>query len=125
MRLKSCLRTAQFVKKDFDKLLDGGASSPPQPPLPVFAEIFQISGRKNCKETIFALENGIFRRKNPPVPTVHAAGHDGNSRGLWPSRALQGFFDSLSCLRAAFLFFGEKNSHLVDARGSPFWYAGI
>ena len=32
--------------------------------------------RKNCKETIFALENGIFRRKNPPVPTVHAAGHD-------------------------------------------------
>ena len=56
----------QLVKKDFDKLV----------PLPVFAEIFQISGRKNCKETIFALENGIFRRKNPPVPTVHAAGHD-------------------------------------------------
>ncbi len=50
----------------------GGAATP----LPVFAEIFQISGRKNCKETIFALENGIFRRKNPPVPTVHAAGHD-------------------------------------------------
>ena len=56
----------QLVKKDFDKLV----------PLPVFDEIFQISGRKNCKETIFALENGIFRRKNPPVPTVHAAGHD-------------------------------------------------
>ena len=41
-----------------------------------FAEIFQISGRKNCKETIFALENEIFRRKNRPVPTVHAAGRD-------------------------------------------------
>ena len=66
----------QLVKKDFDKLAEGGASSPPLPPLPVFAEIFQISGRKNRKETIFALENGIFRRKNPPVPTVHAAGHD-------------------------------------------------
>ena len=66
----------QLVKKDFDKLVDGGASSPATAPLPVFAEIFQISGRKNCKETIFALENGIFRRKNPPVPTVHAAGHD-------------------------------------------------
>ena len=56
----------QLVKIDFDKLVS----------LPVFAEIFQISGRKNCKETIFALENGIFRRKNPPVPTVHAAGRD-------------------------------------------------
>ena len=37
---------------------------------------FQISGRKNCMETIFALENEIFCRKNRPVPTVHAAGHD-------------------------------------------------
>ena len=66
--------TFQLVKKEFDKLVDGGASSPATPTS--FAEIFQISGRKNCKETIFALENGIFRRKNPPVPTVHAAGHD-------------------------------------------------
>ena len=30
----------------------------------------------NCKEAIFALENGIFRRKNRPVPAVHAAGDD-------------------------------------------------
>ena len=49
------------------------------------------SGRKNCRETIFALENRIFRRKNPPVPAVHAAGDDGCSRGIRPSRALQGF----------------------------------
>ena len=31
---------------------------------------------KNCKETIFALGNGISRRKNRPAPGVHAAGYD-------------------------------------------------
>ena len=31
-------------------------------PPPVSAEILRISGRGNCKEAIFALENGIFRR---------------------------------------------------------------
>ena len=31
-------------------------------PLPVSAKILWISGRGNCKEAIFALENGIFRR---------------------------------------------------------------
>ena len=35
---------------------------PLPPPQPVSAEILRISGRGNCKETIFALENGIFRR---------------------------------------------------------------
>ena len=45
-------------------------------PSPVSAEILWISGRGNCKEAIFALENGIFRRKNRPVPAVHAAGDD-------------------------------------------------
>ena len=69
-------------------------------PLPVFAEIFQISGRKNCKVTIFALENEIFRHKNRPAPAVHAAGLDLNSRGLQPSRALRGFFDSLTGMTA-------------------------
>ena len=38
-------------------------------PLPVFAEIFQISGRKNCKETIFALENKFSDAKIAPSPT--------------------------------------------------------
>ena len=51
-------------------------------PSPVSAKILRISGRGNCKETIFALENGIFRRKNRPVPAVHAAGDDFNARGL-------------------------------------------
>ena len=45
-------------------------------PSPVSAEILWISGRGNCKEAIFALENGIFRRKNRPAPAVHAAGDD-------------------------------------------------
>ena len=38
-------------------------------PPPVSAEILWISGRGNCKEAIFALENGIFRRG---VLRVHA-----------------------------------------------------
>ena len=50
----------------------GGLRAPP----PVSAEILWISGRGNCKEAIFALENGIFRRKNRPAPAVHAAGDD-------------------------------------------------
>ena len=49
---------------------------PPLPPLPVSSKILRIFGRGNCKETIFALENGIFLRKNRPVPAVHAAGDD-------------------------------------------------
>ncbi len=36
----------------------GGLRAPP----PVSAKILRISGRGNCRETIFALENGIFRR---------------------------------------------------------------
>ena len=50
----------------------GGLRAPP----PVSAKILRIFGRGNCKEAIFALENGIFRRKNRPVPAVHAAGDD-------------------------------------------------
>ena len=38
-------------------------------PLPVSAKILRIFGRGNCKEAIFALENGIFRRG---VLRVHA-----------------------------------------------------
>ena len=49
---------------------------PPLPPLPVSAKILRIFGRGNCKEAIFALKNGIFRRKNRSAPAVHAAGDD-------------------------------------------------
>ena len=51
-------------------------------PLPVSAKILRIFGRGNCKEAIFALKNGIFRRKNRPVPAVHAAGDDWCAKGL-------------------------------------------
>ena len=108
----STIRACQ--KSLFDKLVDGGASSPAtatstirngraaaltgslatlpcllgllrpasatggglRAPPPVSAKILRISGRGNCKEAIFALENGIFRRKNRPVPAGHAAGDD-------------------------------------------------
>ena len=35
----------------------GELAPPPLPPPPVSAEILRISGRRNCKEAIFALEN--------------------------------------------------------------------
>ena len=60
----------------------GEQASPPLPPLPVSAKILRIFGRGNCKEAIFALKNGIFRRKNRPVPAVHAAGDDCTAKGL-------------------------------------------
>ena len=47
----------------------GEQAPPPLPPLPVSAKILRISGRGNCKEAIFALENGIFRRG---VLRIHA-----------------------------------------------------
>ena len=53
---------AQPVKKGFDKLADGNASSLTAATSASFSEIFQISGHENCNETIFALENEIFRR---------------------------------------------------------------
>ena len=71
--MQSCL---QLVKKDFDKRVDGEASSPATATLSSFCLNPSDSGRKNCKETIFALENRIFQSKNPPVPAVHAAGCD-------------------------------------------------
>ncbi|MDD6933693.1 MAG: hypothetical protein PUI95_12940, partial [Eubacteriales bacterium] len=40
----------------------GGAATP----LPVFAEIFQISGRKNCRETIFAYDFCSGKWDYPP-----------------------------------------------------------
>ena len=55
---------------------------PLPPPQSVSAKILRIYGRGNCKETIFALENEIFRRKNRPVPAVHAAGDDCTAKGL-------------------------------------------
>ena len=56
MQTSVCM--CQLVKKDFGKLVDGRASAPPLS-LPIFAEIFQFSGRKNRL-----------------MPAVHPAGND-------------------------------------------------
>ena len=63
-------------KKIFDKLVDGEASSPATATLSRFCLNPADSGRKICKEAIFALGNKISRHKNRPVPAVHAAGDD-------------------------------------------------
>ena len=115
----------QLVKKEFlTSWWTGEQAPPPRPPLPVSAEILRISGRGNCKEAIFALGNGISRRKNRPVPDVHgrfcrffkssksvgfsrlenpmgfqpAAGNDLSAKGLRPSRALPWGFLTVSGL---------------------------
>ena len=85
-------------QKSFDKPADGRTSSlTAAAPTSFFAEIFQISGRKNCKGTIFALENGIFRRFQSSRLTR-------TCRRVWlkiredfdPLKFSEGFFDSLS-----------------------------
>ena len=58
----------------FDRLADEAASSPA--PCQFFAEIFQISERKNCKGTDFALENEIFRRDQSSRTRRIRRGHD-------------------------------------------------
>ena len=90
-------------KKILTSMVDGEARSPATATLTSFAKILRIFGRKNCKETIFALENKIFRRKNRPVPTVHAAGHD------WK-------FDPLELSRG---FRQIEGSPAAQAEGSP------
>ena len=63
MKIPRPCREMQLVKKTFlTSWWTGEQAPPPLPPLPVSAEILRISGRGNCKEAIFALENGIFRR---------------------------------------------------------------
>ena len=50
-------------------------SKPPRysHPYQFLLKIFQIFGRKNCKEMIFALENEIFHRKKSFCPIAYAA----------------------------------------------------
>ena len=74
--LQNAGRLVSLSKRLFDKLVDGEASSPATTTPSRFCLSPADSGRKICKETIFALENKIFRRKNRPAPSVHAAGLD-------------------------------------------------
>ena len=109
-------RPSACQKSLFDKLVDGGASSPATATpskgewlrmshsvakrlvfanelakTTSFAEIFQISGRKNCKESIFALGNGISRRKNRPPPAYTPPGTIGIREGFGPLELSEGF----------------------------------
>ena len=73
----------------------GSKFPPPRPPPPGFAEIDPTSGCENGKERSFSLENRMIRRKNPPAPSVHAAGCEFYLRGLRPSQTLPESFDTL------------------------------
>ena len=63
-------------KKTFDRLVDGGASSPATTTPTRFYLKPMASGRKICKETIFLPENGISLQKNRCGRAVHAAATD-------------------------------------------------
>ena len=101
----------QLVKKILTSWWTREQAPPPLPPLPVFAEILRISGRENRKERIFALGNEISRRKNPPVPAVHAAGYDKIERVAALSSS-PGVFDRLrrrtSVQRRFFMYVGLR-----------------
>jgi len=64
------------LSKSFDRLVDGGASSPATATPSRFHWNPLDSGREICKEAILPPKNGIFLRKNRPVRDVHAAAHD-------------------------------------------------
>ena len=93
----------QLVKKVLTSWWTGEQAPPPLPPSPVSAKNRRFFGRGACKETLFSLENGIFRRKNRPVPTLYICTAflmekrqqvepgTARSKGLRPSRALLGF----------------------------------
>ena len=103
-------------KKILTSMWTGKHAPPPLPPSPVFAEILQISGRKNCRETIFALENGIFRRKNRPCPPYMPLGTIGSSGGLRPSRALLGFSTDSGRQQAKLAAFSYRNTQPCRAQ---------
>ena len=106
-RQRSRQRRPSLSKKVLTSWWTGKQAPPPLPPSPVSAKNQRFFGRGDCKETIFSLENGIFRRKNRPVPTLYICTAflmekrqqvepgTARSKGLRPSRALRGFFDSL------------------------------
>ena len=94
---RAVARDGSLSKMVFDKRVDGKASAAATATLYSFCLNPAGSGRKkSCKETLFALGNGIVRRKNPPVPAVHAAGNGCCSNGHPVLSSSPGFFDSLA-----------------------------
>ena len=132
----------QLVKKGFDKLVDGEASSPArcrasnlrfepsavsprakpenpkgfQPPCHPHQSPLKIkdfSGAETARKRFFLWKMGFSGAKIAPCPPYTPLGTIESSKGLRPSRALRGFFDSL---RAAALSTGQCPAPLADGR---------
>ena len=110
----------QLVKKEFDKLVDGGASSParcrvsnlrfepsavspsakPENPLgfqpschpyQFLLKSFRFPGAKTARKRFLLWKMGFSGAKIVPCPPYTPLGAIESSRGLRPSRALRGF----------------------------------
>ena len=121
-------RQPQLVKKGFDKLVDGEASSPArcrgsnlrfepsavsprakpenpkgfQPPCHPHQSPLKIkdfSGAEPAGKRFLLWKMGFSGAKIVPCPPYTPLGTIESSKGLRPSRALRGFFDSLTPLR--------------------------
>ena len=115
---------AQLIKRDFDKLVDGGASSParcrvsnlrfepsavspsakPENPLgfqpschpyQFLLKSFRFPGAKTARKRFLLWKMRFSSAKIVPRPPYTPPGTIKSSRELRPARALQGFFDSL------------------------------
>ena len=116
---------AQLVKKGFDKLVDGEASSParcrgsnlrfepsavsprakpenpkgfqpPYHPHQFLLKSKRFPGAKTARKRFLLWKMGFSGAKIDPCPPYTPLGAIESSKGLRPSRALRGFFDSLS-----------------------------
>ena len=122
-------KRGQLVKKGFDKLVDGEASSPArcrasnlrfepsavsprakpenpkgfQPPCHPHQSPLKIqdfSGAETARKRFFLWKMGFSGAKIAPCPPYTPLGTIESSKGLRPSRALRGFFDSLTRQKA-------------------------
>ena len=86
----------QLVKKVFDKLVDGRASSPATAtPTSFCKKSFRFPGAKTARKRFLLWKMRFSAAKIVPRPPYTPPGTIKSSRELRPSRALQGFFDSL------------------------------
>ena len=86
----------QLVKKVFDKLVDGRASSPATAtPTSFCKKSFRFPGAKTARKRFLLWKMRFSSAKIVPRPPYTPPGTIKSSRELRPSRALQGFFDSL------------------------------
>ena len=87
---------AQLVKKVFDKLVDGRASSPATAtPTSFCKKSFRFPGAKTARKRFLLWKIRFSAAKIVPCPPYTPPGTIKSSRELRSSRTLQGFFDSL------------------------------